>query len=124
MSKTKQVGCILLSFAAIIFLPLIGSYIHHQYQFPEHYFRYPMLKAQEKAGFSWLIFGMVATGGIGVVALYLFPQLFGFKKTITPPTLKIAKVKWPWWLWLGIVSLGTCLLLLWSKSHGPVLFLH
>src|SRR5688572_26700697 len=90
MSKTKQVACILLSFAAIIFLPLIGSFIHHQGQFPSGFFAYPMLTPKPKAPFSWPIFGLVAAGGLTVICLYLFPHWFGFKKT---PALPEPKVK-------------------------------
>jgi len=50
--------------------------------------------------------------------------LFGFKKVATPVLPKVIKVKWPWWFWVGAIALGSCLFLLWTKSKGPVLFLH
>ncbi|MBK9257849.1 MAG: hypothetical protein IPM42_20535 [Saprospiraceae bacterium] len=124
MSKTQQVSYILLCFAAIIFLPLIGSYIHHNGVFPDGFFQYPMLAAKEKAPFSWLVFGIVAAGGFLVILLYLFPSLFGFKKQPVPQQPKVIKVKWPLWLWIGIFSLGSSLVLLWSKSTWPTTFLH
>jgi hypothetical protein len=124
MSATRQVTWILLCFAAIIFLPLIGAYFHHNGDFPEGYFAYPMLSAPDKAPFSWLIAGVVAAGGLGVIALYLFPHLFGFKKLPLPPKVEVVKVSWPLWFWIGAISLGTSLFLLWFKFHEPVLFLH
>src|SRR5687768_2382337 len=91
MSKTKQVTFILLSFAAIIFLPLLGSLIYHQGQFPSGVFAYPMLAPKPKAPFSWLVFGLVAAGGLVLICVYLFPHWFGFKKTGTPPEPNVKK---------------------------------
>lgn len=124
MNKTTQVAYILLSFAAIIFLPLIGSWIHHSGAFPEGFFAYPMLSSQPKAPFSWIVFGVVAIAGLTLACLYLFPHWFGFKKMPVPPKPKIVKVKWPLWFWIGLISFGTSIILLWTKSHEPVLFLH
>lgn len=124
MTSTRQVSYILLCFAAIIFLPLIGALIHHGGNFPEGYFAYPMLSAPEKAPFSWLIAGMVAAGGLVIITLYLFPSLFGFKKMPLPPKAEVKKVAFPLWFWIGAVSLGSSLFLLWFKFHEPVLFLH
>jgi len=124
MSKTKQVTYILLTFAAIIFLPLMGSYLHHNGAFPDGFFTYPMLSAKEKAPFSWLIFSLVAAGGLLIILLYLFPSLFGFKKMPVPPQPSVVKVKWPLWLWIGILALGSSLILLWTKSTWPATFLH
>jgi len=124
MSKTKQVCCILLSFAAIIFLPLIGSYLHYKRVFPDHFFRYPMTAAIKKLPFSWPVFGFIASGGLVIICFYLFPHWFGFKKTLIPPAPKVKKVKWPWWFWLGLIAFGSCIYLLWTKSTGPVLILH
>jgi hypothetical protein len=124
MSKTKQVAFILLSFAAIIFLPLIGSYIHHQGQFPAGFFAYPMLAPKPKAPFSWPIFGLVAAGGLALICLYLFPHWFGFKKTPALHEPNVKRVNWPLWFWIGLAAFGSSVLLLWTRSHGPVLFLH
>jgi len=125
MSKTKQVVFILLSFAAIIFLPLIGSFLHHHEDFPGHFFRYPMTAPIKKLEFSWPVFGFIAAGGVVIICLYLFPQRFGFKNTPTPPAPTVKKVKWPWWFWVGLIAFGSCILILW-KGHqgGPVLFAH
>ncbi len=124
MNKTKQVTCILLSFAAVIFLPLIGSYFHHDRHFPDHFFQYPMLTPDPKAPFSWLVFALVAAGGSGIICLYLFPHWFKFKKIPAPPLHNIKKVKWPSWFWIGLIAFGSSIVLLWTKSNGPVLFLH
>lgn len=124
MTTTRQVSFILLTFAAIIFLPLIGSYIHHGGGFPDGFFAYPMLEDIEKAAFSWPIFIAIAIGGIIVMLVYIFPQWFGFKKVPLPETPKVAKVKFPLWFWIGLISWGASVFLLWNKFHEPVLFLH
>ncbi len=124
MNNTRQITYILLTFSAIIFLPLIGAYFHHNGQFPEGYFSYPMLSSSPKAPFSWIIFIGVALGGVGLACLYLFPNWFGFRKVATPAPLKIKKVKFPLWFWIGLIAWGTSVFFLWTKSNGPVLFLH
>src|SRR6476469_4187975 len=124
MSKTKQVTYILLAFAAIIFLPLIGSFIHHQAHFPPGFFAYPMLTFQQKAPFSWPVFSLVAIIGLAIMCLYLFPSRFGFKKTHIPHEPHIKKVKWPLWFWVGLIAFGASVFFLWTKSNGPILFLH
>jgi hypothetical protein len=124
MSKTKQVTFILLCIAAIIFLPLIGSFIHHQGHFPPGFFAYPMLGSKPKAPFSWIVFGLIAAGGLAIILLYFFPHLFGFKKTRTPQAPKVKTVKWPLWFWVGLAGFGASIFLLWTKSTGPTLFLH
>lgn len=125
MSKTNQIACILASFAAIIFLPLLGSYIHHHGQFPTGFFAYPMLTYIEKnISFSWPVFGIVAVGCAGILLFYLFPQWFGFKKAPAPIRQEIVKVKWPLWFWIGLVSWGAAVFLLWTKANGPAWFLH
>lgn len=124
MTPLKQVTYILLAFGAIIFLPLIGSFIHHNGHFPDGFFAYPMLEFVEKAPFSWPIFLTIAAGGLGVAVLYFFPSVFGFKKVALPPSLPVKKVAFPWWGWLGLISYGVTVFLLWNKFHEPVLFLH
>ncbi|MBK6785859.1 MAG: hypothetical protein IPG79_20510 [Saprospiraceae bacterium] len=124
MTATRQVTYILLTFAAIIFLPLIGSYIHHSGVFPDGFFDYPMLEPKPKAPFSWPIFIFIALGGFGVLFFYLFPQWFGFKKPEKQPVVHVKKVGFPLWFWIGLLAYGTSVILLWGKFHEPVLFLH
>ncbi|MFZ1703788.1 MAG: hypothetical protein WAT79_05550 [Saprospiraceae bacterium] len=124
MKPTRQVTFILLCFTAIIFLPLIGSYFHHNGVFPDGFFAYPMLESIEKAPFSWTIFIIIAAGGLGIICLYLFPWWFGFKKQTLPPTKPVVKVSWPLWFWIGLVAWGASVFFLWTKAHEPVLFLH
>lgn len=125
MNKTKQVCLVLLSFAGVIFLPLIGSYLHHNKHFPEHFFQYPMTAPIKKLDFNWIIFGIIAAGGLVIICLYFFPHLFGFKKTPTPPAPKVKKVKWPMWFWLGLIGFGTCIILLWRGEKNDLgWFLH
>ena len=103
MSSTKKITYILLTISAIVFLPLIGAYIHHGGQFPEGYFAYPMLTFEEKPGFSWLVWGIFAAGGFAFLMLYLFPSLFGFKPQPVPPARAVKKVKLPLWFWIGLI---------------------
>ena len=83
-----------------------------------------MLTFEQKAPFSWLVFGLVAAGSFVIICLYLFPHWFGFKKTATPREPKVKVVKWPLWFWIGLAAFGSSIFLLWTKSNGPILFLH
>lgn len=124
MNKTKQVSFIVLSFAAVIFLPLIGSYIHHNFDFPKGFFSYPMLTFEQKNGFSLPVFLIVAGLGLATICLYLFPSIFGFRKPEKVVRPKVRQVSWPWWFWLGSISFGVCIVLLWSKATWPTTLLH
>lgn len=113
----------MLTIAAIIFLPLIGSYIHYNSKFPPGFFTYPMLTPEEKEPFSPLIFGAIAAGGAAVICLYLFPHLFGFKKMPTPRAPAVKPIRWPLWFWIGLAAFGASIFLLWTHATGPKLFL-
>lgn len=124
MSTTNKVSWLLLTIAAIIFLPLIGAYVHHGFTFPDGFFAYPMLNYQEKPGFNWIIWGIFAAAGLAFFTVYAFPKWFGFKPQPLPPKVKVKKVKFPVWGWIGVFSYGITALLLWTKVHEPSLLLH
>jgi len=124
MSTTNKVTLLLLTIGAIMFLPMIGAYIHHDYSFPDGFFAYPMLTFEEKPAFSWPIFIFFALAGFVFLLIYLFPSWFWFKPQPKGPKIKVKKVAFPIWGWIGLISYGTTAFFLWTKSHEMVLLLH
>lgn len=124
MSTTRKVTYLIICILAIIFLPLIGSYVYHDYQFPAGFFAYPALTYEEKPGFSWIIWGIFAAIGVFLFLLYVFPSWFWFKPQPLPEKKKVKKVPLPIWFWIGLVSYSVTAYLLWTKSHGHTTFLH
>ncbi|OQX98593.1 MAG: hypothetical protein B6I24_04905 [Bacteroidetes bacterium 4572_128] len=105
-------------------MPWIGSWIHHSFDFPSDFFSYPPLAPMVKEPFNLTIFIIIAVGFLGVAILYLFPQLFGFKKVDLPKKKEIPKVNFPLWFWIGLLLWGSAIILLWTKSTYPLWFLY
>ncbi len=124
MTDLKKVTYLSASILAIIFLPWLGSYINFSGVFPPHFFDYPMLAPMSKSGFSWPVFIVCICLFIGVIALYVFPSLFGFKQQPIEPRKPVVKVKWPIWFWIGLFFWGSALFLLWTKATAPKWYLH
>ena len=119
MSLIRKVFYLLLAIGGIIILPYIGAWLKYDGVFPTEYFAYPPLVAPEKAGFSLIMFLLIAGAFIIVAAVYLFPRLFTFKKstsTLTPPDRKVGL---PIWFWLGLLMWGGTLVVLWGKFSEP-----
>ncbi len=121
---TRKITYLLLAILAIFVLPFVGAWLYYDGVFPPGFFAYPPLKPIEKAPFSLPVFILIALASVGVAAVYLFPQWFGFKKVPLPEQPEQPKVGYPLWFWLGLVAwLGT-LILLWSKARQPLWYLH
>jgi hypothetical protein len=109
---------------SIVILPWVGSWIHNNFNFPTDFFGYPPLQPNPKAPFNIFVFTLIAIGFGAVTLLYIFPQLFGFKKVNSPTHVNIAKVKLPLWFWIGLFFWGSALILLWTKATNPIWYLH
>jgi hypothetical protein len=123
MSITKKVCILLLSLAAMLFLPWLGSYMYYHGAFPDGFFAYPPLAPMPKPGFDMTVFIVVAILCAIITAVYLFPQLFWFKKVDTPIIQK-PKVKWPMWFWFGLLCWGGVMCLFIFKVRNPVWLVH
>ena len=119
MTTERKVFYLLLAVGAIIFLPYIGAAIYMDGKFPAEYFTYPPLVAPEKAGFSMIMFIMIAISFAIVAALYLLPGLFGFKKLKLDHKPDSTRAKFPIWFWVGLILWGGTLILLWGKFSEP-----
>ncbi|MBV6442211.1 MAG: hypothetical protein DYG98_25685 [Haliscomenobacteraceae bacterium CHB4] len=119
MKELTRICYLLAAFAAIAFLPYIGAWIRFDGVFPNDYFNFPTLVAPEKAPFNPLIFGMVAVFVAAVAVLYIFPQVFGFKKTVVARRIVPLKTRLPVWFWVGLAAWGATLFVLWGKFSEP-----
>ena len=124
MSIQRKMIYLLLSMAAMLFLPWLGGYFYYDGQFPGDFFAYPPLKPMDKPGFSLLIFCLIALACAGLAAIYIIPRWFGFKKIeqTTKPIIK--KVKLPYWFWFGLLCWGTSLTFLSLHLKQPAWFIH
>lgn len=104
--------------SAIIFLPMIGTYIHYNGNVPTDYYEFPPLSADIKAPFNLTVFIVIAAICLFVVLLYLVPQWFGFKK-VSISKEPIVKRSLPLWFWFGLVIFAISLGFLWTKAEGP-----
>ncbi len=119
MSTGTKVFYLLLVIAAIFYLPYLGSWLHYEGEFPDHFFAYPMLEPFEKPAFNPIIFWALVGGMVLVASLYLFPFLFGFKKGEYPEEKPADKVNFPVWFWAGLAMWGIPLILLFSRASEP-----
>ncbi len=124
MSVTRKMIYLLLSMAAMLFLPWLGGYFYFNGEFPADFFAYPPLKPMNKPGFNIYIFCFVALVCLGIVAIYIVPKWFGFKKVTIPEVPIIKKAKLPYWFWFGLLCWGTSLTFLASHLKQPAWFIH
>lgn len=123
MTTATKMLLLLLTMAAMLFLPWLGSYIYYNGVFPVGFFAYPPLTAMPKAGFDMVIFCVIALLCAIVAAAYIFPQWFWFKKVETPMVVR-PKAKWPMWFWFGLICWGGVMLLFIFKVREPVWLVH
>jgi len=126
MSSSSKVVYVLLGMFGIVIIPYFGAYFHLDGNFDAHYFDFPPLKVEhEYTEFNWPIFYTVGVLFILTAILYIFPRVFGFKKSenkdsVTPHPA----TSYPVWFWIGgAVWLGSFVFLL-LKCTYPKWFLN
>ncbi len=124
MSLARKMVYLLLSMAAMLFLPWLGSYFYYDGKFPADFLAYPPLKPIEKPDFNLYIFIAVAIVCAGIASIYIRPKWFGFKKAELTAAPKVTKVKLPFWFWFGLVCWATSLTLLSLHLKQPAWFIH
>jgi hypothetical protein len=107
-------------------VPYIGTYVHLNGNFDQHYFDFPPLKPEETFNnFSWPVFWAVAVIFAITMLLYFFPTLFGWKKGDKPVrTQTSTAVAFPKWFWAGLIVWAGSLIFLMQHSSGPKWFLN
>lgn len=123
MSVTRKMIYLLLSIAAMLFLPWLGGYLHYNGDFPKDFFVYPPLQVMSKPGFNLLIFIGVTLICAVLAAIYIMPRWFGFKQEATTAPA-IQKAKLPYWFWFGLVCWATSLTFLSLHAKQPAWFIH
>lgn len=123
MKTSKNVLWIVLVLALMFILPYVGGLIAFKGNFPSYLFTYPPIVPQAKSSFNIYIFSAISLFFIAVVLLYVFPQIFGFKKVKVGLVQKKEQAKLPIWFWIGLVIWSISLFLLWGKFSGITWFL-
>ena len=115
----KKIFYLLLAFLGIILIPYFGAWFGFDGVFPPDYFQYPRIIPPAKADFSLLYFIPIAIACILVALLYIYPRIFGFKKSTVTSQRTIAKTNFPVWFWLGLIIWGVSLFTFWAKLSNP-----
>lgn len=99
----------------MLLLPLVAAYlVYPQTHLPPGFGVFPPLLVAPAPGFNFLVFVLIAIIELVILALYIFPQWFGFKPVAPQPRPLVAN--FPWWFWLGLVTMLFFLGLMWSRS--------
>ncbi|WP_411345537.1 small-conductance mechanosensitive channel [Paenibacillus sp. WLX1005] len=111
----RKIAFLIVTFALIFLLPLIGSLVRWQ-GLPPGYGLFPSQKVIEPPGFSVSFFVFGCAVALFLSIFILFPRWFGFKKlqSISEPK-KSSKTKFPIWFWISIPILILCWLTMWSQ---------
>lgn len=111
--KCYKIIFLIITFALIFILPLIGSLIRWN-GLPPGYGVFPVQEAVKDPGFSLIYFiaGCILTAFIA--CFFIFPRLFGFKKTIIKIQLKMQTV-FPIWFWFSLPVLAISWFFTWSR---------
>lgn len=123
MNIFKQKLALIVSFLAVIVLPLLAAYISYDGVFPKDYFNYPSLSAPPKPGFNIWWFVCLSVAVLFVATLYMFPKWYGFKK-VSAEKPKVKKVKLPVWFWLGAAMSVFFLYFQWGHFSEPKLIVY
>jgi len=121
MTESKKILYILLTIGAIFALPYAGAFIQYGHDFPKTLFIYPAIAPLQKASFNIYIFIMIAVAFLGIVLLYIFPPLFGFKKITS--SSNVVRGPLPRWFWINLAIWSLSLILLWGRFEGITWFL-
>jgi hypothetical protein len=124
MTITQKITYLLFSVLFMIFLPCIGAYFLYDGNFPTDFFNYPPLEPLPKPGFNIYIFTFVALFCAGLAAIYVFPQMFGFKKPPVHEKADHPKVSLPYWFWFGLLCWGTAIVFFIAKLKTPEWFIN
>lgn len=113
MKKVWQSFSLVLALFAVVTVPLIGSWMRFG-GYPPGYGDFPARKGPPVPGFVPEVFWFFLGLEILLAVFFLFPRLFGFKKT-APGPLPGPKKPLPPWFWAGAVLTTVCLGIFWAK---------
>ncbi len=119
MNTTHRKFFLIISFALLFILPIIGSTLKWGGP-PPGYGIFPTQKAAKGLGFSEVYFIFAVSVAVVILAFLLFPRLFGFKKATKDKQLQDTigsegqpRVSFPPWFWPSIVILAVSWFLMW-----------
>lgn len=106
---------LLLPVFAALLLPLIASWFAYpDTHLPPDFGVFPPQYVAAAPGFNLTVFCIIAFAELVIIALYLLPALFGFKKTAPAPRVKTVAL--PIWFWIGLVVTLFFWWLMWRRE--------
>jgi hypothetical protein len=121
----NNIVLVVCAFLSILLFPLLGALTKYKGHLPVHFFDFPPLMLQPydiKPGFDIYVFIILAFVCLGILALYIFPQWFGWTKTIfSNKTSHSSKRKLPFGFWFGLALHLVGLVPLCTQSGPQVL---
>ena len=114
MKTWKKTLFLIITFALIFALPLIGSLVKCN-GLQIGYGDFPAQRVEADPGFSMLYFSLACIVALIITLVLVFPRLFGFKKTIEEPRQKDAATPFPVWFWWSLPVLAVSWFLMWAR---------
>lgn len=110
----KKIIFLIITFALIFILPLLGS-LAKWGGLPPGYGVFPVQNNVQDPGFNLTYFIFACGVAAVILAFLLFPRLFGFKKE-KPILVTKSKVSFPIWFWAALPILLFCWFIMWSRA--------
>ncbi|AIQ30699.1 small-conductance mechanosensitive channel [Paenibacillus sp. FSL P4-0081] len=114
MKTWKKTLFLIVTFGLIFLLPLFGS-LAKWHGLPPGYGDFPAQKVEADPGFSLLYFSLACVVALIITLVFVFPRLFGFKKTPEAPRQKGAATPFPVWFWWSLPVLAVSWFLMWAR---------
>ncbi len=110
----KKRRLLLLSFALLFILPVIGSFVKWK-GFPPGYGLFPAQEVMKDPGFNATYFAVGCVFGASILLFLFFPNLFGFKKPAAVQTTEKPKAGYPSWFVPSLVVTCVSWFFMWGR---------
>ncbi|WP_046225548.1 hypothetical protein [Paenibacillus dauci] len=110
----KKIVFLIITFLLIFILPLLGS-LAKWGGLPPGYGTFPVQEAVQDPGFNALYFALACIVALFIMVFYLFPRVFGFRKTLVAAEVQRSEVQFPFWFWAALPVLVICWFIMWAR---------
>jgi hypothetical protein len=114
MAKLSSKMALIYPVIIMAVLPLLISWFVYESHLPPGFGVFPPLFVEAPPGFNLTVFVALALIELGLIAFFVFPQWFGFKKVSPAP--KPERKTLPSWFWLGLVTVLFFWWVMWARD--------
>lgn len=114
MLRKNKILFLIVTFALIFLLPLIGS-LSKWKGLPPGYGDFPAQKAEADPGFSLLYFSLACIVALVITLVLVFPRWFGFKKIKEEAAPAGGATPFPVWFWWSLPVFAVSWFLMWAR---------